>query len=115
MDMTNARDAVRALLYYIEGTNESDDLREGLEDTPERVVSMFEEIFSGYKEDEELDCWLHHKVQTKKGGLITRIIHSLDSIPRHGSKSRWATSGMGEEHSHYFGTSPERGEHWSCC
>ena len=51
MDMTNARDAVRALLYYIEGTNESDHLREGLEDTPERVVSMFEEIFSGYNED----------------------------------------------------------------
>ena len=50
-DMTNAKDAVRALLYYIEGTNESDDLREGLEDTPERVVSMFEEIFSGYNED----------------------------------------------------------------
>ncbi|MEL0101645.1 MAG: GTP cyclohydrolase I FolE [Euryarchaeota archaeon] len=36
--------AVEVILQYIEG----DSTREGLEDTPERVISSFEEIYSGY-------------------------------------------------------------------
>ncbi|MBJ64822.1 MAG: GTP cyclohydrolase I FolE [Euryarchaeota archaeon] len=38
-------EAVSTLLKYIEG----DDSREGLIDTPKRVVESFDEIFSGYK------------------------------------------------------------------
>ena len=38
-------EAVSTLLKYIEG----DDSREGLVDTPKRVVESFDEIFSGYK------------------------------------------------------------------
>jgi len=48
--MTTKEDAMRAvstLLNYIEGDN----TREGLVDTPKRVVQSFEEIYSGYKMD----------------------------------------------------------------
>ena len=44
-----AVDAVEKILRYIE--NENDVLREGVLDTPERVISSFEEIFSGYDEN----------------------------------------------------------------
>ena len=41
--------AVEKLLRYIE--NENKELREGVFDTPERVISSYDEIFSGYGED----------------------------------------------------------------
>lgn len=41
--------AVEKLLRYIESENE--ELREGVFDTPERVISSYDEIFSGYSED----------------------------------------------------------------
>ena len=43
-----AKDAVRNLLQWIERSEPEYAEREGLVDTPERVVSMFDEIFSGY-------------------------------------------------------------------
>ena len=42
-----AMEAVSTLLKYIE----NDDSREGLVDTPKRVVESFEEIYAGYKMD----------------------------------------------------------------
>ena len=45
----DAIDAVRALLRYIEQCGP--DLREGLENTPQRVINSFEEIFCGYTQD----------------------------------------------------------------
>ena len=44
-----AHDAVRTLLAYIEGEDAVD--REGLLDTPKRVVESWSEIFAGYKMD----------------------------------------------------------------
>ena len=41
--------AVEKLLRYIESENK--ELREGVFDTPERVISSYDEIFSGYSED----------------------------------------------------------------
>ena len=41
--------AVEKLLRYIEKENK--ELREGVLDTPERVISSYDEIFSGYAED----------------------------------------------------------------
>lgn len=51
MDRHQAEEAVRTILNYIEKTNRKDPPREGLEKTPERVISMFDEIFSGYQQD----------------------------------------------------------------
>ena len=51
MDRHQAEEAVRTILNYIEKTNREDPPREGLEQTPERVISMFDEIFSGYQQD----------------------------------------------------------------
>ena len=51
MDSHQAEEAVRTILNYIEKTNRKDPPREGLEQTPERVISMFDEIFSGYQQD----------------------------------------------------------------
>ena len=42
--VSEAEDAVKKLLEYIEGSAE----REGLIDTPSRVISSWQEIFSGY-------------------------------------------------------------------
>lgn len=42
-----AHDAVRTLLAYLEGDDAVD--REGLHDTPKRVVESWDEIFAGYK------------------------------------------------------------------
>ena len=42
--VSEAEDAVKKLLEYIEGSAE----REGLIDTPNRVISSWQEIFSGY-------------------------------------------------------------------
>ena len=42
-----AIESVRVLLNYIEGNSK----REGLIDTPERVIGSYDEIFEGYKED----------------------------------------------------------------
>ena len=54
-DKAEAMEAVETIVRYIEqcGT----DLREGLENTPERVIQSYEEIFSGYldKASEILD------------------------------------------------------------
>ena len=44
-----AESAVETLVRYIEGTNGG--LREGLADTPTRVISAYDEIFSGYSTD----------------------------------------------------------------
>ena len=44
-----AKHAVKVLLEYIEGENQSS--REGLEKTPERVIESWDEIFEGYNVD----------------------------------------------------------------
>ena len=51
MNREQAEEAVKTILNYIEKTGIEDPPREGLERTPERVISMFDEIFSGYQED----------------------------------------------------------------
>ena len=50
LDREEAKSAVRTLLEWIERSEGEFGPREGLIDTPERVVSMFDEIFSGYTE-----------------------------------------------------------------
>ena len=44
-----AEEAVRVILNYIEGDHQ----REGLLDTPKRVIDSFSEIYAGYQEDIE--------------------------------------------------------------
>ena len=44
-----AEEAVRIILNYIEGDHQ----REGLLDTPKRVIDSFSEIYAGYQEDIE--------------------------------------------------------------
>ena len=46
-----ATDAVDTLVRYIEGCD--GELREGLENTPGRVIQSLDEIFSGYEQDAE--------------------------------------------------------------
>ena len=46
---SEAEDAVKTLLGYIE----NDPSREGLEDTPSRVINSWDEIFSGYHQSPE--------------------------------------------------------------
>ena len=44
-----AMDAIETIVRYIEQCGS--ELREGLENTPERVIQSYEEIFSGYSDD----------------------------------------------------------------
>ena len=46
---TEAENAVKILLEYLEG----DAQREGLQKTPQRVIESWDEIFSGYSTDSE--------------------------------------------------------------
>ena len=48
-DKEEAMEAIETIVRYIEQSGS--DLREGLENTPERVVQSYEEIFSGYSDD----------------------------------------------------------------
>ena len=48
-DKEEAMEAIETIVRYIEQCGS--DLREGLENTPERVVQSYEEISSGYSED----------------------------------------------------------------
>ena len=49
VDRTEAENAVRTLLQYLE----SDPNREGLLDTPKRVIDSWDEVFSGYTTNAE--------------------------------------------------------------
>ena len=49
VDRTEAENAVRTLLQYLE----SDPDREGLLKTPKRVIDSWDEIFSGYTTNAE--------------------------------------------------------------
>jgi GTP cyclohydrolase I len=49
VDRNEAENAVKTILEYIE----SDNNREGLIDTPKRVINSYDEIFSGYHTDAE--------------------------------------------------------------
>ena len=51
-DKEEAMEAIETIVRYIEQCGS--DLREGLENTPERVVQSYEEIFSGYSDDASL-------------------------------------------------------------
>jgi len=51
IDRESAMEAVETLVRYIE--NIDGDLREGLRDTPERVIDAYDELYKGYSEDSE--------------------------------------------------------------
>ena len=48
-DEKDAMEAVETLVRYIE--KDGGELREGLVDTPKRVVESFNELYNGYTED----------------------------------------------------------------
>lgn len=48
-DKEEAMDAIETIVRYIEKCGS--ELREGLENTPERVIQSYDEIFSGYSDD----------------------------------------------------------------
>jgi len=48
-DKKEAMDAIETIVRYIEQCGS--ELREGIENTPERVIQSYEEIFSGYSDD----------------------------------------------------------------
>ena len=48
-DKEEAMDAIETIVRYVEQCGS--ELREGLENTPERVIQSYEEIFSGYSDD----------------------------------------------------------------
>ena len=76
-----AMNAVRTLLSYIEGEENSD--REGLKNTPKRVVDSWDEIFAGYNMDagELLDATFN--AEGYEGIVLLRNIEFTSTCEHH--------------------------------
>ena len=76
-----AMNAVRTLLSYIEGEENSD--REGLKNTPKRVVESWDEIFAGYNMDagELLDATFN--AEGYEGIVLLRNIEFTSTCEHH--------------------------------
>ena len=76
-----AMNAVRTLLSYIEGEENSD--REGLKNTPKRVVESWDEIFAGYDMDagELLDATFN--AEGYEGIVLLRNIEFTSTCEHH--------------------------------
>ena len=76
-----AMNAVRTLLSYIEGEENSD--REGLKNTPRRVVESWDEIFAGYNMDagELLDATFN--AEGYEGIVLLRNIEFTSTCEHH--------------------------------
>jgi len=51
MDENKLIDLFRQILCEVEGVKDFTELRQGLKETPKRIVNMYEEIFAGYDND----------------------------------------------------------------
>ena len=76
-----AMNAVRTLLSYIEGEENSD--REGLKNTPKRVIESWDEIFAGYNMDagELLDATFN--AEGYEGIVLLRNIEFTSTCEHH--------------------------------
>jgi GTP cyclohydrolase IA len=78
---SEAEQAVRTLLAYIG----DDPDREGLRDTPKRVISAYEELYSGYREDAVevlvarlIDVYAR-RLQTQEH-LTSQVVTAIDEV-----------------------------------
>jgi len=85
-----AMNAVRTLLSYIEGEENSD--REGLKNTPKRVVESWDEIFAGYNMDagELLDATFN--AEGYEGIVLLRNIEFTSTCEHHLQALQWKGS-----------------------
>ena len=79
VERSEAEEAVKILLQYLE----NDSTREGLLDTPKRVIDSFDEIFSGYSEDpnEVLDATFN--AEGYDGIVLLRDIEFTSTCEHH--------------------------------
>ena len=76
-----AHEAVRTLLAYIEGIDAVD--REGLLDTPKRVVESWEEIFAGYAMDASDLLQATFNAEGYEGIVLLRDIEFTSTCEHH--------------------------------
>lgn len=76
-----AHEAVRTLLAYIEGIDAVD--REGLLDTPKRVVESWEEIFAGYAMDASELLQATFNAEGYEGIVLLRDIEFTSTCEHH--------------------------------
>lgn len=78
--------SVEVLLHVIEDTPIGNRLREGLQDTPKRVMRMYEEVFGGYNQDpsEILNATFEEDgCETYRGMVIVKDIQFYSHCEHH--------------------------------
>ena len=63
--MSNAQDLVKGILEHIE-PDQKNGLREGLKNTPKRVVESWDEIYSGYNKNPKAVSYTHLTLPTNR-------------------------------------------------
>ena len=76
-----AMDAVETLVRYIERID--GDLREGLEDTPKRVIEAFEELYNGYSMDADTVLDATFNAEGYDGIVLLRDIEFHSTCEHH--------------------------------
>lgn len=82
-DRQEAEEAVKTLLHYIESVSQSHSLRDGIAETPKRVVNSFDELFSGYFDDVEKHCKLFDAGLHAGGIVLVKDIEFNSTCEHH--------------------------------
>lgn len=82
-DLTRMKEIVTELLCEIENVDKPSELREGLKDTPNRIVRMYTEIFEGYTKDNSNLMKIFNKTTTEEEVIISRNIKFYSMCEHH--------------------------------
>ncbi len=78
-----AEAAVKTILQYIEGVSGDVLLREGIAETPSRVVRSYDELFAGYDEQVETHCKLFDAGSNAGGIILVKDIEFNSTCEHH--------------------------------
>lgn len=82
-DLGKIKEIIGSLICEIENVDKLSELREGLRDTPERVVQMYKEIFEGYDQDDSNLMKIFDKSNTEEEVIISRNIKFYSMCEHH--------------------------------
>jgi GTP cyclohydrolase I len=80
MDFEKIKELMFLILCEIEGTN---DLRDGLKGTPDRIARMYQEIFEGYTQEDSKLMKIFTKTNTGEEVVISRNIKFYSMCEHH--------------------------------
>lgn len=78
-----AEDAVKTILRYVESVSTEQHLREGIAETPTRVIRSYDELFAGYDEDVQTHCKLFDAGSNAGGIILVKDIEFNSTCEHH--------------------------------